>query len=344
MFKGQDEEGLMRSDGSQSVFNGVYSDKGRYQARSSTAPCYENDLGHFGTPDEAAQANGPPQGKRVVGAHVQGRKKRRRSMQADKEEEEEEEGQEEEVEEEEEEEEEEQEHGHSHNTATDTCFQCDSCNKWRRIATATAAAAAASAAQHIIPAEGEAWCCNDSGGVYTCEQPDEEGIEEEGAEAMFEGHDEEGLMRSDTNRTGFKGVHQDSTKGNRTGRYRAKCNTPPCHHNRLSTFDTSQDACMQPSRTCSTRRRTTRGCWRSSGSKDHEPHLQYCFQCRSTFSCGRTRARLDSRVFIQTRAGTRLHAPQHPAATTTSATSAPQRRQLRRTCSTIKKSMAMVLG
>jgi hypothetical protein len=58
MFEGQDEEGLMRSDGSQSVFNGVYPDKSRYQARSSTAPCYENDLGHFGTPDEAAQAYG----------------------------------------------------------------------------------------------------------------------------------------------------------------------------------------------------------------------------------------------------------------------------------------------
>ena len=88
MFQEQDEEGLMRSDaGSQSVFNGVYSDKGRYQARSSTAACYENDLGHFGTPDEAAQAYCPPQGKRFVGAHVQGRRKRRRSMQADKEEE-----------------------------------------------------------------------------------------------------------------------------------------------------------------------------------------------------------------------------------------------------------------
>jgi hypothetical protein len=59
MLQEQDEEGLMRSDaGSQSVFNGVYSDKGRYQARSSTAACYENDLGHFGTPDEAAQAYG----------------------------------------------------------------------------------------------------------------------------------------------------------------------------------------------------------------------------------------------------------------------------------------------
>ena len=148
----------MRSDaGSQSVFNGVYSDKGRYQARSSTAACYENDLGHFGTPDEAAQAYGPPQGKRFVGAHVQGRKKRRRSMQADKEEGEGEE-EEEEEEGEEEEEEEELEQGHSHNTATDTWFQCDSCNKWRRFATATAAAPAASAAQHIIPAEGEAWC------------------------------------------------------------------------------------------------------------------------------------------------------------------------------------------
>jgi hypothetical protein len=61
-------------------------------------------------------------------------------------------------------------HSHSHQPApTDTWFQCDDCNKWRRFAAA-----------HAIPdpVEGEQWCCKDSGGLYTCEQ-DEEKKEEE---------------------------------------------------------------------------------------------------------------------------------------------------------------------
>ena len=55
-------------------------------------------------------------------------------------------------------------HSHSHHPATDTWFQCDDCNKWRRFAGDLD--------------EEEQWCCKDSGGLYTCEQ-DEEKEEEE---------------------------------------------------------------------------------------------------------------------------------------------------------------------
>ena len=54
-------------------------------------------------------------------------------------------------------------HSHSHHPATDTWFQCDDCNKWRRFAGDLD--------------EEEQWCCKDSGGLYTCE--DEEEVEEE---------------------------------------------------------------------------------------------------------------------------------------------------------------------
>jgi hypothetical protein len=57
-----------------------------------------------------------------------------------------------------------------------------------------------------------------------------------------------------------------------------------------------------------------------------------------TFSCTRARAHLGSRGCNHTVAGTRLHATQHPAPRTTSAPSTPQSRQLRRTCSTGRRS------
>jgi hypothetical protein len=44
------------------------------------------------------------------------------------------------------------------------------------------------------------------------------------------------LIRSDRNKTGYKGVHSDK------GRYQAKCNTPPCRRNHLGTFDTLEEA------------------------------------------------------------------------------------------------------
>jgi hypothetical protein len=43
-------------------------------------------------------------------------------------------------------------------------------------------------------------------------------------------------MRSDTNRTGFKGVHPHY------GRYHATCNTAPCRHNHLGNFGTPEQA------------------------------------------------------------------------------------------------------
>jgi acyl-CoA synthetase (NDP forming) len=44
------------------------------------------------------------------------------------------------------------------------------------------------------------------------------------------------LIRSDKNKTGYKGVSALD------GRYMATCNTPPCHKNNLGTFDTPEDA------------------------------------------------------------------------------------------------------
>ena len=44
------------------------------------------------------------------------------------------------------------------------------------------------------------------------------------------------LIRSDKNKTGYKGVAPNH------GRYRAECITSTCHHNNLGTFDTPEDA------------------------------------------------------------------------------------------------------
>jgi hypothetical protein len=44
------------------------------------------------------------------------------------------------------------------------------------------------------------------------------------------------LIRSDKAKSGYKGVHAQD------GRYRTKCNTPPCHLNYLGSFDTPEDA------------------------------------------------------------------------------------------------------
>ena len=90
-----------------------------FRSTCTTSPCRHNQLGIFGTPEEAAQL------------YLQH-----------------------------------QQQAHSHHTATDTWFQCDDCNKWRRFAAAAA---------HTMPdpSEEKQWCCKDSGGLYTCEQEEE---------------------------------------------------------------------------------------------------------------------------------------------------------------------------
>ena len=50
--------------------------------------------------------------------------------------------------------------------------------------------------------------------------------------------DSEKLVRSDANKTGFKGVYQ-TREG---GRYYAHCYSPPCNGNRLGTFGTPEEA------------------------------------------------------------------------------------------------------
>ena len=44
------------------------------------------------------------------------------------------------------------------------------------------------------------------------------------------------LIRSDKNKTGYKGVAAHS------GRDKGQCNAPPCHGNNLGAFDTPEDA------------------------------------------------------------------------------------------------------
>jgi hypothetical protein len=48
---------LMRSDKGLTGFKGVFQNKGRYQAKCTTAPCRNHYLGTFDTPEEAAQAH-----------------------------------------------------------------------------------------------------------------------------------------------------------------------------------------------------------------------------------------------------------------------------------------------
>jgi hypothetical protein len=193
----------MRSDKSSTAcFKGVHQDRGRYQAKCTTAPCHKNHLGSFDAPEDAAQAylqhyenkhpkelekeRAPPPPPPVlpeVQHHLHIRSDKAKSgykgvtaskgryqakcntppcrgnylglfdtlsdaaqtyLQH-------------------------HQHSHSHQLPTDTWFQCDDCNKWRRFAAA-----------HAVPdvGEEEQWCCKDSGGLYTCEQ-DEEKEEEE---------------------------------------------------------------------------------------------------------------------------------------------------------------------
>ena len=47
---------------------------------------------------------------------------------------------------------------------------------------------------------------------------------------------ETALIRSDGNRTGFKGVHLNK------GRYEATCQTAPCHKHHLGSFGTPEEA------------------------------------------------------------------------------------------------------
>jgi hypothetical protein len=47
---------LMRSDSNLTGFKGVCPNEGRYKATCSTAPCHDQHLGMFATPEEAAQA------------------------------------------------------------------------------------------------------------------------------------------------------------------------------------------------------------------------------------------------------------------------------------------------
>ena len=48
--------------------------------------------------------------------------------------------------------------------------------------------------------------------------------------------DEDGELRSGRGRTGYKGVYASY------GRYKAACQTPPCHNNYLGNFGTPEEA------------------------------------------------------------------------------------------------------
>ena len=56
MLGGGDGQQLIRSDKAKSGYKGVTANKGRYRAQCTTAPCRNNNLGAFDTPEDAAQA------------------------------------------------------------------------------------------------------------------------------------------------------------------------------------------------------------------------------------------------------------------------------------------------
>ena len=82
------------------------------------------------------------------------------------------------------------------------------------------------------------------------------------------------LIRSDRARSGYKGVTAYD------GRYRANCDTAPCHGNYLGNFGTPEDAAR---RTCSTGTRSIRRSWRRS----EHLRLRRCLKRRSNFSWSR---------------------------------------------------------
>jgi hypothetical protein len=189
---------LIRSDRSSTGFKGVHPNKGRYQTQCNTSPCRLNHLGTFDTPEKAAQVYLHHQQKE----HPEELKKEQVPrpvllpvqehllIKSDK-----------------------AKTGHKGVSAQDdwytaTChtapcrhyhlgrfdtpeeaaqahlqhlqqrhshlpgiglawFQCGDCNTWRR-------SAAAASHNTSDPGEEEQWCCKNSGGLYTCEQVEEE--------------------------------------------------------------------------------------------------------------------------------------------------------------------------
>jgi hypothetical protein len=128
------------------------------------------------------------------------------------------------------------------------------------------------------------------------------------------------LIRSDKNITGYNGVVPNQH------RYQARCFTSPCRNNYLGHFDIPEEAAQA---------------YLQHYQKDHPEQLKKERVPRPVLLPVQEhlliRSDTNSTGFI--RAGTRLHAPHHPATTSTSAPSTPQRRQLRRTCSTTRRSI-----
>ena len=187
---------LIRSDRGSTGYKGVYLQDGRFQVQCNTPPCRLNFLGRFETPEEAAQAylqhqqnqhpgelektrapplqvqkhllirsdraktgykgvyqqdgrykaqcDTPPCHNSYLGRFGTPEEAAHAYLQH-------------------------QQHSHSpHLPATVPRFQeCDECHKWRRFSAAAA---------HTMPdlVEDEHWCCKDSGGLYTCEQEEDE--------------------------------------------------------------------------------------------------------------------------------------------------------------------------
>jgi hypothetical protein len=112
-----------------------------------------------------------------------------------------------------------QQHTHSHHPVTDTWFQCDDCNKWRRFAGDLG--------------EEEQWCCKDSGGLYTCE--DEEEVSEEGQQSTaVPGHrDVVGMQGEAITSQGTAGSNMNGSKQRMKNDHpeeREKDRAPQGHH------------------------------------------------------------------------------------------------------------------
>jgi hypothetical protein len=199
----------MRSDKGSTGFKGVRPNKGRYQVQCNTTPCHNQNLGRFGTPEEAAQAylqhwqtNHPKELE----------KERQRTpppvlLPV-------------------------QEHFLMRSDKSSTGFKGVFQYRGRYQAKCTTASC------HNHNYHGTFDTPEEAAQAYLqhWETNHPEELEKERApRPVLLPVQEHLLMRSDRGSTGFKGVHLDK------GRYKAKCDTPPCSHNYLGMFGTPEE-------------------------------------------------------------------------------------------------------